>query len=134
MVRMYTNGVYLFCSDIFDAMSLVKHSAGETVIQQGKLICYGTRAFFSDDPILFLVELYCSRSCSFFFCFAGFAVEPCNFTEVCFSVLFHNSYLDSCTSVVVAINVAVDQSKANQCSKFPNHGSCALLADIFILF
>lgn len=29
------NGVFLSYSDIFDAMSLVKHSAGETVIQQG---------------------------------------------------------------------------------------------------
>ena len=35
VVRILTNDVFLFDSDIFDAMFLVKHSAGETVIHQG---------------------------------------------------------------------------------------------------
>ena len=35
MLRIHINVVFFSHSDIFDAMSLVKHGADETVIQQG---------------------------------------------------------------------------------------------------
>ena len=35
MLRTCVDVVFFSYSDIFDAMSLVKHGAGETVIQQG---------------------------------------------------------------------------------------------------
>ena len=41
--------VFLSFSDIFDAMSLVKHSTGETVIQQGK----SENALICQDDIFF---------------------------------------------------------------------------------